>query len=79
MLLLNLRSAAFCEYCTVRILKFLGLAPTEDDKRLQELVQNTYKSVRVIGRGTVRIDPKEVRESAEFQKALSDAREIVNR
>ena len=59
------------------ILRMLGLAPTESDKRLKELVSNSYNSVRVVGRGTVRIDPKEVRQTKEFKKALGQAKAIV--
>ena len=60
------------------ILRFFGLGPTDEDERLKSLVQGSYKSVRVVGRGTVKIDPREVRESAEFQQALVEARSIVN-
>lgn len=61
----------------MKVLKVLGLAPSSQDKRLKELVDKSYSSVRVVGRGTVRIDPKEVRQSAEFRKAMALAKEIV--
>lgn len=48
---------------------------TEDLKRI---VKGTYKSAKVVGRGTIRIDPKEVRKSPEFKDALKKAKEIVN-
>jgi hypothetical protein len=57
--------------------KILGLAPDKDDKRLKELVNKSYKSVKVVGRGTIRIDPKEVRETEEFKKARKQAKAIV--
>jgi len=57
--------------------KMLGLAPNKDDKRLKELVNKSYKSVKVVGRGTIRIDPKEVRETEEFKKARKQAKAIV--
>ena len=52
----------------------------EQDRRqeLIELVNNSSKSLRVVGRGTVRIDPREVAESPEFQRARRLAAEIVN-
>lgn len=59
------------------LLKVFGLGPSEQDKKLKELVDNSYDSVRVVGRGTVKIDPKEVRQSKEFQRAREQAREIV--
>lgn len=59
------------------ILQYLGLAPTPQDEKLVKIVENSYHSLRLVGRGPVRIDPEEVYNSAEFQKALKDAKEIV--
>lgn len=59
-----------------QILIYLGFAPSEQDKKLRALVENSYTSLRVVGRGTVRIDPDEVRQSEEFKRALALAREI---
>jgi hypothetical protein len=59
------------------ILKVFGLAPNKNDERLKELVNKSYSSVRVVGRGTIKIDPKEVRQSCEFKKAQQQAKEIV--
>ncbi|ADE16117.1 conserved hypothetical protein [Nitrosococcus halophilus Nc 4] len=61
----------------MKVFKILGLGPNEDDKRLKELVNKSYKSVKVVGRGTIRIDPKEVRETEEFKKARKQAKAIV--
>ena len=52
------------------LLKLLGLAPSQRDLELKALVDNSYRSVRVVGRGTIKIDPQEVRRSPEFQAAL---------
>lgn len=57
--------------------RFLGLAPSKNDERLKELVSKSYRSVRVVGRGTIRIDPKEVGQSEEFKRARQQARAIV--
>jgi len=59
------------------ILQMLGLSPSEEDKKLKRLVENSYASVRVVGRGTVKIDPKEVRTTQEFKQARKDAKAIV--
>lgn len=59
------------------ILRILGLSPSEEDIKLKELVENSYASVRVVGRGTIKIDPREVRRSIEFKKAREDAKAIV--
>lgn len=63
----------------MRFLRMLGLAPSERDERLSSLVSGSYDSVRVIGRGTVQIDPQEVLTSAEFRHARRQAEAIVNR
>ena len=58
-------------------LSMLGLAPNEEDKRLKKLIQDSYKEVKVVGRGTIRIDPKEVSSSDEFKNAQNKARTLV--
>lgn len=55
----------------------LGLAPDKEDKRLKELVKSSYKKVKVVGRGTIRIDPTEVSSSQEFKDAQEKARILV--
>lgn len=47
-------------------------------QELVNLVNDSYQSLRVVGRGTVRIDPREVARSTEFQDARELARQIVN-
>lgn len=59
------------------ILKVLGLAPSERDKELRSLVEQSYDSVQVVGRGTIKIDPEEVHRSKEFQNARALAKKIV--
>jgi hypothetical protein len=62
-----------------KLLEHLGLMPTARDLALRELVNHSYASVRVVGRGTIKIDPTEVRRSPEFQAALAKAAEIVHK
>ena len=57
--------------------RILGLSPSEQDQKLKNLVDNSYVSVRVVGRGTVKIDPEEVGSSKEFKAARRKAKEIV--
>lgn len=59
------------------LLRFLGLAPSERDREIMQLVKESYKSVHVVGRGTIKIDPQEVLETPEFQHALKLAKEVV--
>lgn len=58
-------------------LKFFGLSRTEQDEKLKQLVDNSYDSVRVVGRGTVKIDPQEVGNSEAFKAARKKAKKIV--
>lgn len=60
------------------LLSLLGLAPTQRDREIAQLVNNSFKSVRVVGRGTIKIDAKEVFDSPEFQLALQRAQAIVD-
>lgn len=47
-------------------------------RELIQMVNDSYDSLRVVGRGTVRIDPREVSRSAEFQRAKELAKQIVS-
>lgn len=60
-----------------KILVGLGLAPSESDRKLRDLVNKSYKSVRVVGRGTIVIDPSEVAATPEFKEARARAADIV--
>lgn len=60
------------------LLRLLGLAPSARDREITHLVRNSYKSVRVVGRGTIKIDSQEVFDSPEFQLALQRAQAIVD-
>lgn len=60
------------------LFRLLGLAPSARDGEIAQLVKNSFKSVRVVGRGTIKIDAKEVFDSPEFQWALQRAQAIVD-
>lgn len=55
----------------------LGFAPSERDKELKRLVENSYPSVRVVGRGTVKINPDDVRKTVAFRNARDKAKAVV--
>jgi hypothetical protein len=59
------------------LLRCLGLVPSARDLEIKHLVENSYKSVRVVGRGTIKIDAAEVRSTPEFLHAIDRAAEIV--
>ena len=61
----------------MKLLQYLGLAPSEQDKKLKKLVNESYDSLRVVGRGTVKIDPREVSQTPEFKRAKQQAKQIV--
>lgn len=60
-----------------KFLQFLGFAPTEQDKKMIALVNQSYSSTRVVGRGTVKIDPSEVSQCEHVKRARLYAKEIV--
>ena len=62
----------------MKLLELFGLSPSEQDQKLKQLVDNSYDSVRVVGRGTVKIDPEEVGNTREFQAARRKAKKIVS-
>lgn len=43
---------------------------SKEDEELTQLINNSWRSLRVVGRGTIRIDPEEIRNSPEFKDAL---------
>ncbi|GAC1039052.1 hypothetical protein thsps117_38100 [Pseudomonas sp. No.117] len=52
-------------------------SPSVDELKLAASINNSYKSMRVVGRGTVRIDPAEVFDSPEFKEDLDRARRLI--
>jgi len=74
----NMTAAKDRQEYKVAFLEMMGLAPSEADERLKKLVNSSYQSIRVVGRGTVRIDPEEVRNTEEFKRASQRAKAIVN-
>jgi len=53
-------------------------APSEEERKLAQTINNSYKSLRVVGRGTIRIDPEEVFDSPEFKQDLDRAKRLIN-
>ncbi|MCL6381632.1 MULTISPECIES: hypothetical protein [Pectobacterium] len=62
-----------------RIAKFFGFAPDESEMQMIEEIRNSYKSLEVVGRGTVRIDPKEVRQDPAFIAFVEKAKMLVEK
>lgn len=54
-----------------------GLSLNEKEKEMKKLVENSYTSLRVIGRGTVSIDSSEVRARKSFKEDCIKAKSIV--
>lgn len=52
------------------VLRWLGLAPSENEQRIIELVNssNRAQSARVVGRGTVMIDVQQIRQDPKFKE-----------
>jgi len=50
----------------MNLLKLL-INESEKDKKLKTLIKNTYKSVRVVGLSTIRIDASEIANDTQFK------------
>lgn len=59
-----------------KLLILLGLAMTEKERKMKEMVDKSYESLRVVGRGTVKIDSSEVRNSKDFQVDCDKAKQF---
>lgn len=60
----------------MKILRILGLTTSPEDLYLKDLVENSYQSLRVVGRGTVKIDPSEVNRTEEIKKAREEIKTL---
>lgn len=49
----------------------------KEDMELINLIKNSYNTLRVVGRGTIIIDPTEVSNTKEFKEALTKASELI--
>ncbi|TWI53044.1 hypothetical protein IQ22_02883 [Pseudomonas duriflava] len=65
---------------TAMFKRLIGLfnTPSEEELKLAQTINNSYKSLRVVGRGTIRIDPEEIFESPEFKQDLARAKRLVS-
>lgn len=61
-----------------KIFQWLGLSPTEEDKKISAMIKNGYPS-KVVGRGTIMIDESAVLDDENFQKMRGLAKKIVDR
>lgn len=66
-----------CLENTMDISRFFDFIRSDEDQKLRALIKNSYSNVQVVGRGTVLVDPTEVRNSEEFKKAQGLAKAIV--
>jgi hypothetical protein len=53
-------------------------APSAEEQKLAKTINDSYKSLRVVGRGTIRIDPEEVFDSPEFKQDLDRAKRLIS-
>ncbi len=49
----------------------------QDDERMIEAIRNGPKSMRVVGRGTIVVDPEEIYNSPQFRADLEKARVLI--
>lgn len=62
-----------------RLAQYFGFAPSENEIEMVNKIRNSYKSIEVVGRGTVRIDPAEVRRDPVFIENAQKARSLVHK
>lgn len=60
-----------------KIFQWLGLSPTEEEKRISSMIKNGYPS-KVVGRGTIMIDEAAVVNDENFKKMLAQGKRLVN-
>lgn len=51
--------------------------PSKDEQAFAKLLQNSFKSLRVVGRGCVTVDASEVQQSESFKQSLIKAKDLV--
>lgn len=59
------------------IRKILGLELNKDEIELMNALKDSYKSLRVVGRGTIKVDEEEIKEDKIFQEFYQKAEELV--
>lgn len=59
------------------LLRIFHFKRSKEDEELIRLVRDGFKSARVVGRGRLAVDPREVRDSPEFKEAMAKAQKIV--
>lgn len=50
--------------------RLTSILRSKEDEEITQLVNNSWRTLRVVGRGTLRVDPEEVRNSPEFKDAM---------
>lgn len=62
-----------------KVAQTFGFAPSDDEIEMVEKIRNSYKSIEVVGRGTVRIDANEVRNDPVFIEYALKAKSLVDK
>lgn len=61
------------------VLELLGLKLSEKQQQMKALVNNSYNTVRVVGRGTVKIDAAEVIKSQGYIDACKKVEQLFKK
>ncbi len=59
------------------LMVYLGLAPKKDEMEMVNKIRESYNTLEVVGRGTVRISAKEIRQDPVFKDLSERAQRIV--
>ena len=61
-----------------KLLQFMGLAPSEDEKKfLEKIGANAPQSMRVVGRGTLVMDAKDALNTVGARQMAKNAEKLV--
>ena len=53
--------------------------PSKNEQKFLNRLQNSFKSLRVVGRGLITVDASEVQKSESFKQSLAKAKGLVKK
>ena len=59
--------------------RLTSILRSKEDEELMQLVNNSWRTLRVVGRGTLTVDPEEILNSPEYKDALRRLEPLVKK
>ena len=60
-----------------KFFSFIGIWGTKEDHELSEKIKKSYKSIKVVGRGTITVDANEVQQDLIDNNVYEQAKKLV--